>query len=82
MVNEQALQAALRELESSGSINYSHIASKHKVDRNTLARRHKGITVSIHEAHSIFQKLLTDAQEQELVRYLNKLSDRGIPPTP
>ena len=45
-------------------------------------RRYKGQTTSNHEAHSIHQKLLTDAQEEVLLKHISDLSDRGMHPTP
>ena len=45
-------------------------------------RRHKGYTVSNGHAHSIHQKLLTNAQEEVLLDHISKLSARGLPPTP
>lgn len=47
-----------------------------------MRRRFKGETVSYEEARSRSHKLLTNAQEEELVAYIRKLSDRGLHPTP
>jgi hypothetical protein len=38
--------------------------------------------MSHQEAHSIYQKLLTDAQEKVILQRITTLTNRGIPPTP
>src|SRR5690349_15176772 len=45
-------------------------------------RRYKGISRTVQQAHSESLQLLTDAEEEALIRHINNLSDRGIPPTP
>jgi Tc5 transposase-like DNA-binding protein len=82
MVNEESVQAAIADLNSQETPNYSQTAEKYGIDRNTLARRHKGKTVSRHDAVSKTHKLLTDAQEEVLFDHIRELTDRGIPPTP
>lgn len=82
MVNEADIKLALDDLKSQKSPNYAATAKKYNVDRRTLSRRHQGICMSNHDAHSTFQKLLPDAQEEEIIGYINDLSDRGMPPTP
>ena len=82
MVNEKDIQKAISDLRSQKKPNYARTAEKYDVDRTTLMRRYKGQTTSNHEAHSIYQKLLTDAQEEVLLRHISDLSDRGMPPTP
>ena len=34
------------------------------------------------DATSDTRRRLTDVQEETLIKYINKLSDRGLPPTP
>jgi hypothetical protein len=46
MVNEQDMQKALAEIESSLAPNITEIAKKYKLDRTTLSRRATGKTVS------------------------------------
>ena len=82
MVNEAAIQLALADLQSQEHLNYTTIAKRHNISRITLMRRHKRQTVSQQEAHSIYQKRLTNAQEEVLLQHINNLSDRGMPPTP
>jgi hypothetical protein len=38
--------------------------------------------MSNRDAHTIFQQLLTDVQEKEILDYINDLLDRDMPPTP
>jgi hypothetical protein len=82
MVNEAAIQLALDELKLQEPINFRMTAKKYKIDHTTLMRRYKGKTVSHHDAHSIYKKLLTDAQEEVILSHISTLSDRGMPPTP
>ena len=48
----------------------------------TLAKRYKGETGTVQEANSYVRQKLTNAQEEVLVRHINDLTDRGLPPTP
>jgi hypothetical protein len=82
MVNEAAIKLALDDLKSQAVINFDATAKKYKLDRTTLMRRYKGKMTSNHEARSIHQKLLTDAQEEVLLKHISDLSDRGMHPTP
>ena len=81
MVNEQAMQKALAEIESSSAPNLTEIAKKYKLDRSTLSRRAAGKTVSRAEFQSQVHQCLTNAQERVLINQINRLTDRGIPPT-
>jgi hypothetical protein len=82
MVNEADILKAITDLDSQEKPQYAQIARKYNLDRTTLMRRYKGQTVSNQEAHSIHQKLLTNAQEEVLLDHISKLSARGLPPTP
>jgi hypothetical protein len=46
MAHEQAIKAALAELEASSKPNYTEIAAKHKLGRHALSQRHQGKTTS------------------------------------
>jgi hypothetical protein len=46
MVNEQDMQKALAEIESSLTPNITEIAKKYKLDRTTLSRRAVSKTIS------------------------------------
>ena len=82
MVNNEAIEAAIEDLESQEKPNYAATARSFNVDQNTLARRFKGQSVSISEAHSRSQKLLSNAQEAVLIEHIKELADLGIPPSP
>ncbi|PVH98913.1 hypothetical protein DM02DRAFT_478721, partial [Periconia macrospinosa] len=59
---------------------YSEIARKYGVARTTLARRHKGQTVSrttcIENQYNLSQQ-----QEKSLIKYIQLLTERRLPPT-
>lgn len=38
--------------------------------------------MSNQQAHSVYQKLLTNAQEDVLLQHINTLTSQGVPPTP
>ena len=82
MVNEAGIKLALDDLKSQKSLNYAATAKKYNTDCRTLSRRHQGICMPNRDAHSTFQQLLSDAQEEEIIGYINDLSDQGMPPTP
>jgi hypothetical protein len=56
------------------------IAAKYSVDRRTLARRHQGASISC-AAKAENQQALHPQQEQELLRYIERLTRQGLPPT-
>ena len=82
MVNETDIKKAISDLKSQDPPKYTETAKKYNLEPSTLRRRFKGETVSHGDAHSRDKKLLTDAQEQVLVEYIRKLSDRGLHLTP
>jgi hypothetical protein len=79
--HNERIALALDSCESSSAPNYSAIAREFMVERTTLAKRHKGQTVSRAEANSVYRQLLTNAQEEQLVKQINKLTVRHMPPT-
>ena len=81
MVNDQAMQKALAEIESSSAPNLTEIAKKYELDRSMLSRYTAGKTVSRAEFQSQVHQYLTNIQERVLINQINRLTDRGIPPT-
>lgn len=75
------IAAAIAAIRSGEITDYSKAAEKYKVDRTTISKRIRGLTKSRKEADSFFRQCLTDAQEEILIAYINKLTDRGMPPT-
>lgn len=71
---------ALKSLDIGEKPNYSQIAKKYGVDRNKLSRRFRGVQGS-RAAQYENQQLLNNVQELELVKYIDKLCGRGLPPT-
>jgi DNA-binding transcriptional regulator YhcF (GntR family) len=77
------IQAALADLESQEpgeKLSYRKLAAKHGVSYSTLARRAKGIQGLI-ATKAVNQRKLSPQQEMELVRYIESLTKRGLPPT-
>jgi transposase len=77
------IQEAIEGIESreeSADFSYREVAKRFGVSRATLARRHKGITQSNAGGAQQRQKL-SPQQEQELIRYIERLKKRGLHPT-
>jgi hypothetical protein len=76
---EEAL-AELDALDSNEDICYAEIAKRHGVARSTLSRKHRGISGSRAEA-GLARRNLQPEQEAELVKYIEDLTERKLPPT-
>ena len=77
------IQEAIEDIESredGASFSYREIARKFNINRTTLSRRHQGLTRS-NAAIAEAQQLLNPQQELELIRYIEKCTRRGLPPT-
>jgi phage protein D len=77
------IEKAMEDLESreeGASSSYREVAKKYGVDRTTLSRRHQRITRSNADQGEA-QQLLHLQQELELVRYIERCTRRGLPPT-
>ena len=75
-----SIEAALANLALQESPNYAETARKFNVNRCTLSRRHRGITTSVKEGRQS-RSILSSQQQKALISYINKLTERGIPPT-
>ncbi|PVH92753.1 hypothetical protein DM02DRAFT_485605, partial [Periconia macrospinosa] len=77
------IQAAIGDIESlrpGEQFSYTQMAKKYSVVRSTLTRRHIHVT----QAHALsYDNLrnLSQQQEQEFLRYIKRLTERGLPPT-
>jgi hypothetical protein len=80
MSSIEAALAAIESLEPGEKLVYTQIAAKYGVDRRTLARRHQGATIS-RDAQAQNQQALHPQQEKELLRYIERLTRQGLPPT-
>jgi predicted HicB family RNase H-like nuclease len=66
--------------EAGAAFSYREVANQFGVDCTTLSRRHQGASRS-RAATSQQQQLLKPQQEEELVRYIERCTERGLPPT-
>ena len=81
--NMDPIEAAIAEIESlqpGENFSYREIARRYDITHTTLIRRHQGVTQSGVTTVSPHQNL-TPEQEVELVRYITRLTERGLPPT-
>ncbi len=74
-----SIEAVLADLALQDSSNYTATAKKFNINRSTLSRRHRGKTAFVKESKQT-TSILSNQQEKELIRYINKLIERGIPP--
>jgi hypothetical protein len=77
-----AIEDAIAEIESlepGEKFTYTAIADKYGVNRCTLSRRYRGCQAP-NDAKIINQQLLNPQQEIELVRYIERLTKRGLLP--
>ena len=56
-------------------------AEKHRVARTTLRKRFLGERLSTKAAASQYRQRLTLVQEETLIKHINSLTDRELPPT-
>ena len=79
MAQNDRIKSAIADLESQERPNISATAQKWKIARTTLSDHYKGKSTSI---TLDTRRKLSAIQEKTLVTYINKLSARGLPPTP
>jgi hypothetical protein len=72
--------AAIKALKPKEKLVYQRIADQYSVNRTTLARRHKRVQAP-QATKDANQQKLTPEQEKELVKYIEELTARHIPPT-
>ncbi|KAF2196008.1 hypothetical protein GQ43DRAFT_334611, partial [Delitschia confertaspora ATCC 74209] len=78
-----SIEAAIKAIESlkpEETFRYSDIAKNFNVHRSTLSRRHRAVTTS-HATKVSNLRRLSRQQEQELVRYIERLTKQGLSPT-
>ncbi|KNG48771.1 pogo transposable [Stemphylium lycopersici] len=74
------IQEAIEYIEShepGDDFSYTKVAAHFGVERSTLARRHQGV----HNQRGVSQRSLHPEREAELVRYIETLTERRLPPT-
>ena len=79
--NMDPIALALEQLTLDDSQSISAVAKQYQVNRSTLSRRFRNVTVSTANARQD-QCLLSSIQESTLIRHLNKLTERSLHPTP
>ncbi|EMD88363.1 hypothetical protein COCHEDRAFT_1109523 [Bipolaris maydis C5] len=72
--------AAIDSQDTEGQLSYRTAAKKFSIKVTTLTRRHQNKTQLL-AAAAAKRQLLTPPQESELVKYIEKLLDRGLPPS-
>jgi Tc5 transposase DNA-binding domain len=82
MAHNAQIDRAIAHLKAQKKPNLAAAAREFGVARSTLDNRFHGKSTSRTENVSNTKKKLSTAQEEVLVAHINKLSDRGIPPTP
>ena len=79
---EDRIVAAIADLRSQKKPNFSGTAEKWQLERKTLSRRFKGESRSVEQYQSEVGRRLNNAQEETLIGYIERLTLRGMPPTP
>jgi transposase-like protein len=82
MAHNAQIDRAIAHLKAQNEPNIAAVAREFNVKRETLSKRFRGVTTSRADSVSNTKKKLSTAQEEVLVAHINKLSDRGLPPTP
>jgi hypothetical protein len=72
--------AAIERQELGEQLVYQKYAEKYGVNRSTLSRRHRRVTQP-RDDYAANQQALTPTQELELVQYIERLTEQGLPPT-
>jgi hypothetical protein len=75
------IELALADLRQQKKPNILGTAKKYSLVESTLRRRWTGKSMSHEAAASEYKQRLTFAQEEALVQQINRLTDRGMPPT-
>jgi hypothetical protein len=75
------VELALAELAELEVPTFRPIARKYDINHTTLSRRFRGEQVSRAIANAEIHQRLSKEQEETLIKHINKLSDRNIPPT-
>src|SRR5450432_2274710 len=78
---EARLGLALEDLRKQIIPNFSSTSRRFQVNRITLVRRFKDTQQNRRIASSETRQCLSLAQEETLIRFINNLTDRSLPPT-
>ena len=80
MSSIDAALAFIESLSPNDHINIAKIAKQFKCDRSALSKRYRGVTRSRYTQYQN-QRNLNDQQEKSLVKYIDRLCARGLPPS-
>jgi hypothetical protein len=80
MSSIEAALVAIESLKPGEKFSYRQIAAKYQCNRTTLARRHQGVQASC-RTKAENQQALHPQQEKELLRYIERLTRQGLPPS-
>jgi hypothetical protein len=72
---------AVLAIQSGEFKDYSNTTKKFHYSHTAVIRRIKGLTKTRQEANSFYHQCLTTDKEEVLISRINKLTDRGLPPT-
>lgn len=75
------IEAAIAHLKAAAKPNYAQTARTFGIQETTLRRRFLGLTASRALTNSEHRQLLNDVQEDTILRYIDRLTDKFIPPT-
>jgi hypothetical protein len=81
MVDERTMELALAEMNAELEPNATAISKNWGLERTTLKKRWLGQTTSRATYLSERRQRLTNEQEEQLIYQINRLTDRGMPPT-
>jgi hypothetical protein len=80
MASIELALAALRSVEPGEKPNISLVARTFGVSQSNLSKRYRGVTGSKEEQYNN-QRLLNNAQSRALIKWINQLTEQGLPPT-
>ena len=79
--HDARIELAIAHLKRQEKPNIMGTAREYGLVESTLRRRFKGQIMSRQAANSIHRQNLTLVQEEVLIGQINRLTDRGLPPT-
>ena len=82
MVNNVQIERAIAHLNAQKKSNISETSRLYDVSRSTLSRRFTKKSISRVEITNTCHIKLSTAQKEVLVSHINRLTDRGLSPTP
>jgi hypothetical protein len=78
---EERLELALADIRKQSIPNIRGTTKSYNVDRTTLTRRFNGSQQSFQASHEDTHQCLTNVQEEVLIGFINRLTERSLPPT-